>query len=41
MSEESNNRGRAYEFICLKTLEEEIKKIRPVKIEENSSFFCS
>ena len=40
MSEESNNRGRAYEFICLKTLAEEIKKIRPVEIEENSSFFA-
>lgn len=41
MSEESNNRGRAYEFICLKTLEEEIKKIRPVEVEENSSFFAA
>lgn len=41
MSEESNNRGRAYEFICLKTLEEEIKKIRLAKIEENSSFFAA
>lgn len=41
MSEESNNRGRAYEFICLKTLAEEIKKIRPVEIEENSSFFAA
>lgn len=41
MSEESNNRGRAYEFICLKTLAEEIKKIRSVEIEENSSFFAA
>lgn len=41
MSEESNNRGRAYEFICLKTLEEEIKKIRPVEIEYNSSFYAA
>lgn len=41
MSEESNNRGRAYEFICLKTLAEEIKKIRSVEIKENSSFFAA
>lgn len=41
MSKESNNRGRAYEFICLKTLENEIKKIRPAKIEQNSSFFAT
>lgn len=41
MSEESNNRGRAYEFICLKILQNEIKKIRPAKIEQNSSFFAA
>lgn len=38
MSEESNNRGRAYEYICLRTLELEIGKIRKVKIEKNSSY---
>lgn len=41
MSEESNNRGRAYEYICLKTLAEEIKKFRHVVIEENSSFVAA
>lgn len=38
MSEESNNRGRAYEYICLRTLELEIGKIRKVKIGKNSSY---
>lgn len=32
MSSKSNDQGRAYEFICLLTLEEEIKKLRPVNI---------
>lgn len=38
MSEESNNRGRAYEYICLRTLEAEIGKIRKVQIDKNSSY---
>lgn len=38
MSEESNNRGRAYEYICLRTLESEIGKIRKVQIDKNSSY---
>ena len=38
MSSKSNNQGRAYEFICLLTLEEEIKKFRPVSIIKNSSY---
>lgn len=38
MSKESNNQGRAYEYICIVSLEKEIKKVRPVTIENNSSF---
>lgn len=38
MSSKSNDQGRAYEFICLLTLEEEIKKLRPVNIMKNSSY---
>ncbi len=38
MSIESNNQGRAYEYICLITLEKEIKKIRPIEIEINNSY---
>lgn len=38
MSKESNNQGRAYEYICLITLEKEIKRIRPAEIEINSSY---
>ncbi len=41
MSEQSNNRGRAYEYICLKTLESEIAKNRSVKIEFNTAFNAS
>ncbi len=41
MSIKSNNQGRAYEFAYLKTLGEEILKIRPVKIVKNSSFLAS
>lgn len=32
MSSKSNDQGRAYEFVCLLTLEEKIKKLRPVNI---------
>ncbi len=38
MSNASNNQGRAYEYICLLTLEKEIGKYRNVKIEINSSY---
>ncbi|MGN0571167.1 MAG: HaeIII family restriction endonuclease [Candidatus Fimenecus sp.] len=38
MSNASNNQGRAYEYICLLTLKEEISKYRQVEIEENSSY---
>lgn len=38
MSIKSNYQGRAYEFICLLTLENEIKKIRSVQIIHNSSY---
>lgn len=38
MSSKSNDQGRAYEFICLQTLEKEIKNIRRVEIEKNSSY---
>ena len=41
MSSKSNNQGRAYEFSYLIILFEEISKIRPVKIEKNSSYFAS
>lgn len=41
MSNKSNNQGRAYEFSYLITLFEEISKIRPAKIEENSSYFAA
>lgn len=38
MTSKSNDQGRAYEFICLLTLEEEIQKFRPVHIVKNSSY---
>ncbi len=38
MSNSSNNQGRAYEYICLLTLEKEINKSRKAVIEHNSSF---
>lgn len=38
MSSKSNDQGRAYEFVCLLTLEEEIKKLRSVNIIKNSSY---
>ena len=41
MSSKSNNQGRAYEFAYLITLFEEISKVRPSKIEENSSYFAA
>lgn len=41
MSSRSNDQGRAYEFICLLVLEQEIKKFRPVQVEQNSSFYAA
>lgn len=41
MSDKSNNQGRAYEFVSLMTLSEEIGKLRPVNIVQNSSFFVA
>ena len=41
MSEKSNNQGRAYEFSYLTTLFEEISKVRPAKVEKNSSFYAA
>lgn len=38
MSEQSNNHGRAYEYICLTTLYNEISKFRSVEIEQNSAY---
>lgn len=38
MSDLSNNQGRAYEYICLLTLAEEINKIRIAEIIKNSAF---
>ena len=38
MSDQSNNQGRAYEYICLLQLQHEISVKRPAKIIENSSF---
>ena len=41
MSNQSNDKGRAYEYICLKTLNEEINKVRLSVIVENSSFHAA
>lgn len=41
MSNQSNNKGRAYEYICLQTLSREIARFRPVSITENSSFIAA
>ncbi len=38
MSQQSNNQGRAYEYICLTTLYNEIGKLRSVEIEQNSAY---
>ena len=37
MSEQSNNQGRAYEYICVLTLCEEIQKLRPAIVQINSA----
>lgn len=41
MSEKSNDQGRAYEFICLLILKEEIARIRPADITINSSYHAA
>lgn len=41
MSNKSNNKGRAYEFAYILSFFDEIKKIRPVRIEKNSSFYSA
>lgn len=41
MSHLSNDQGRAYEYICLRTLEEEIGKFRCAVIEKNSSYYAA
>ncbi len=41
MSDKSNNQGRAYEYACLLTLNEEIGKLRPVTIVEDSSYLAA
>lgn len=41
MSNQSNILGRAYEYICLIILKDEIEKVRPVKIEETTNFSFS
>ena len=38
MSSQSNNQGRAYEYICINTLCAEINKIRSAKIVKNSAY---
>lgn len=38
MSNLSNNQGRAYEFICLVSLNDAINQIRPSRIIQNSSY---
>ncbi len=41
MSDLSNNQGRAYEFVCLNALYEEISKFRSAQIVINSSFHAA
>lgn len=41
MSSKSNDQGRAYEYACLKNLEEQISKIRPCIVINNSSLFAA
>ena len=38
MSNKSNDQGRAYEFACLNALNDEIKKLRPVRIETTDGY---
>lgn len=41
MSNQSNDQGRAYEYICLLTLGSEINKFRAAVIEKNSSYYAA
>lgn len=41
MSNQSNDKGRAYEYICLQTLYREINDVRPASIVNNSSFHAA
>lgn len=41
MSNQSNNQGRAYEYICLLTMCDEILQYRPAVIEKNSSYYAA
>ncbi|WP_165062331.1 HaeIII family restriction endonuclease [Adlercreutzia sp. ZJ154] len=41
MTNRSNDFGRAYEFVFINLLKEEIQKFRPVELEENSSYFAA
>jgi hypothetical protein len=41
MSSKSNDQGRAYEYICLITLEKEISKKRPVKVDKGKGYRAS
>ena len=38
MTQKSNDHGRAYEYICLHSLQHEIANIRPAEIIKNSSY---
>lgn len=38
MSNQSNNQGRAYEYVCINTLCTEINKIRAAEIIKNSAY---
>ena len=41
MSNQSNNQGRAYEFICLLTLNDEINKVRLANIVKNTAYVAA
>ncbi|MDE6770341.1 MAG: HaeIII family restriction endonuclease, partial [Muribaculaceae bacterium] len=41
MSSKSNDQGRAYEYACLRNLEEQISKIRPCTVINNSSLLAA
>lgn len=41
MSDQSNNRGRAYEYICLVVLSNKINEIRNAEIVENSAYYAA
>lgn len=41
MSKQSNNQGRAYEYICLLTLSKEISRFRIAAIIQNSAYYAA